>query len=46
LKEMREDTDEGDVRAVACATVSAMFYAAALDAYTFGNLPDIDEEVS
>jgi hypothetical protein len=38
LKEMREDTDEGDVRAVACAT--------ALDAYTFGNLPDIDEDVS
>lgn len=43
---MREDTHEGDDRAVACAAVSAMFYAADLDAHMFGNLPDIDEEVS
>jgi hypothetical protein len=31
---------------MACAVMSTMYYAVALDAHTFGNLPDIDEEVS
>jgi hypothetical protein len=43
VKEFQDD-DGDDDKAAACAALSTMYYAVALDAHTFGNLPDINEE--